>query len=201
MGRSCCFMFLFFFCLKDFATFHNIWATSGTRGNQQPRLASDLAPRCQKRGCPPFWRSQKMWSDLWLSKVDPSYCRDALNVKLVAQCRFWFSMLKQTKPKVLSLLLKESSTFLSRVCILSCLKRSFLNPSKMFHLRTSIVDWFIPSGPTGMDPSQTSFFQAQSTTCCREVQRGWKFTTKVRPYGEYYTQSSWVDTICIHLHG
>ena len=26
--------------------------------------------------------------------------------------------------------------------------------------RTSIVDWFIPSGPTGMDPSQTSFFQA-----------------------------------------
>ncbi|CAK9092233.1 unnamed protein product [Durusdinium trenchii] len=24
----------------------------------------------------------------------------------------------------------------------------------------SIVDWFIPSGPTGMDPSQTSFFQA-----------------------------------------
>ena len=26
--------------------------------------------------------------------------------------------------------------------------------------RTSIVDWFIPSGPTGMDPSQTAFFQA-----------------------------------------
>eukprot|EP00434_Breviolum_minutum_P027359 symbB.v1.2.024190.t1/scaffold2202.1/size85887/2 len=26
--------------------------------------------------------------------------------------------------------------------------------------QTSIVDWFIPSGPTGMDPSQTSFFQA-----------------------------------------
>eukprot|EP00440_Ansanella_granifera_P050811 gb/GFBE01055069.1/.p1 GENE.gb/GFBE01055069.1/~~gb/GFBE01055069.1/.p1 ORF type:complete len:322 (+),score=139.97 gb/GFBE01055069.1/:1-966(+) len=24
----------------------------------------------------------------------------------------------------------------------------------------SVVDWFIPSGPTGMDPSQTSFFQA-----------------------------------------
>eukprot|EP00438_Fugacium_kawagutii_P023326 Skav233859 [mRNA] locus=scaffold6119:260:4747:+ [translate_table: standard] len=27
------------------------------------------------------------------------------------------------------------------------------------HFRTSIVDWFIPAGPTGMDPSQTSFFQ------------------------------------------
>ncbi|OLP96908.1 60S acidic ribosomal protein P0 [Symbiodinium microadriaticum] len=26
--------------------------------------------------------------------------------------------------------------------------------------QTSIVDWFIPSGPTGMDPSQTAFFQA-----------------------------------------
>eukprot|EP00435_Cladocopium_sp_Y103_P033285 s3058_g8.t1 len=26
--------------------------------------------------------------------------------------------------------------------------------------QTSIVDWYIPSGPTGMDPSQTSFFQA-----------------------------------------
>ncbi|CAJ1397629.1 unnamed protein product [Effrenium voratum] len=26
--------------------------------------------------------------------------------------------------------------------------------------QTSIVDWFIPAGPTGMDPSQTSFFQA-----------------------------------------
>eukprot|EP00913_Durusdinium_trenchii_P019078 g17930.t1 len=26
--------------------------------------------------------------------------------------------------------------------------------------QNSIVDWFIPSGPTGMDPSQTSFFQA-----------------------------------------
>eukprot|EP00933_Yihiella_yeosuensis_P018114 TRINITY_DN14_c0_g1_i1.p1 TRINITY_DN14_c0_g1~~TRINITY_DN14_c0_g1_i1.p1 ORF type:complete len:317 (-),score=119.15 TRINITY_DN14_c0_g1_i1:140-1090(-) len=24
----------------------------------------------------------------------------------------------------------------------------------------SVVDWYIPSGPTGMDPSQTSFFQA-----------------------------------------
>jgi len=24
----------------------------------------------------------------------------------------------------------------------------------------SVVDWFIPAGPTGMDPSQTSFFQA-----------------------------------------
>merc|ERR1719408_860336 len=24
----------------------------------------------------------------------------------------------------------------------------------------AIVDWTIPSGPTGMDPSQTSFFQA-----------------------------------------
>jgi len=26
--------------------------------------------------------------------------------------------------------------------------------------QVSVVDWFIPSGPTGMDPSQTSFFQA-----------------------------------------
>jgi len=26
--------------------------------------------------------------------------------------------------------------------------------------QVSIVDWFIPSGPTGMDPSQTAFFQA-----------------------------------------
>jgi len=26
--------------------------------------------------------------------------------------------------------------------------------------QSSVVDWFIPAGPTGMDPSQTSFFQA-----------------------------------------
>ncbi|CAE8632703.1 unnamed protein product [Polarella glacialis] len=26
--------------------------------------------------------------------------------------------------------------------------------------QTAVVDWFIPSGPTGMDPSQTNFFQA-----------------------------------------
>jgi len=26
--------------------------------------------------------------------------------------------------------------------------------------QVSVVDWFIPAGPTGMDPSQTAFFQA-----------------------------------------
>jgi large subunit ribosomal protein LP0 len=26
--------------------------------------------------------------------------------------------------------------------------------------QVAVVDWFVPSGPTGMDPSQTSFFQA-----------------------------------------
>ena len=34
--------------------------------------------------------------------------------------------------------------------------------------QVSIVDWFIPAGPTGMDPSQTAFFQVPETSPYRE---------------------------------
>ena len=53
-----------------------------------------------------------------------------------------------------------------QVLSLLSLSLSFLNSTSRLirrplkRLRTSIVDWFIPSGPTGMDPSQTAFFQA-----------------------------------------